>query len=386
MILRVRLILLGLLLLLSDAVFGQTDPRIETSLVRISNAISALEAELKFAREQEAKAGSEVEQADVRLRDIKEEGAEVLRDIQQNRLLQDQERVLLAKAQSELESFVLDQGQRLKRLYIHGRAPMAPRAAESASISPGLFLKYSARFLEQDKNLIQSLRDRQKKIEERTRTLSKLSDIQQTLKQELSRRQNEAEQELAELNALKAKFQGERKKVDQKIAALKREAAGLSGVVSEIVSPPSKVESSTGAPELLGGLKLGAAKLAAPVSGKIVQGFGSSKLAQFDDLLFSKGLEFQAKQASPVSVVALGKVAFTGMLPGYGLVAIVDHGARFHSLYGRLGKVLVKPGAVLKAGSSLALAGEPDRNGRNFYFELRHNGKPVNPSPYLKIP
>ena len=126
-------------------------------------------------------------------------------------------------------------------------------------------------------------------------------------------------------------------------------------------------------------------KLGLPlVGGKLVQRYGKQKHDEFADLLFVKGLEFQAPGGSKVRAVADGKIALSQVLPGYGNVIILDHGQRHYTLYGRLASSFGKLGKVVKAGEELAVIGVPDKKGRNFYFELRIQGKPVNPIDYFK--
>jgi septal ring factor EnvC (AmiA/AmiB activator) len=99
-----------------------------------------------------------------------------------------------------------------------------------------------------------------------------------------------------------------------------------------------------------------------------VQRFGKAKVTDFADMIFSKGLEFKTAAASQVSAILGGRIAFAGSMPGYDSVVIIDHGKRSYSLYGRLGKIFVAKG---------------DAKGRNFYFETRKNGDPIDPMTVL---
>ncbi|MCB0359102.1 MAG: peptidoglycan DD-metalloendopeptidase family protein [Bdellovibrionales bacterium] len=121
-----------------------------------------------------------------------------------------------------------------------------------------------------------------------------------------------------------------------------------------------------------------------PVKGSLVRKFGKQRHEEFTDILFVKGLEIAAPVGAQVKAVAPGKVVLSQVLPGYGNVIIVDHGKRYYTLYGRLAGSLKKVGEVVDAGDVIAVLGEPDRRGRNFYFELRIKGKPVNPERYFR--
>jgi septal ring factor EnvC (AmiA/AmiB activator) len=71
-------------------------------------------------------------------------------------------------------------------------------------------------------------------------------------------------------------------------------------------------------------------------------------------------------------------------MPAYETVVVVDHGARSYSLYGRLGSAVVKKGDVVERDAVLGTTAELDKKGRNFYFEVRRNGSPVDPETVLK--
>jgi septal ring factor EnvC (AmiA/AmiB activator) len=125
-------------------------------------------------------------------------------------------------------------------------------------------------------------------------------------------------------------------------------------------------------------------RISAPVKGTVVQKFGKVKVTDFADMIFSKGLEFATAAGSEVFAVLEGKVAYVGNLPGYETVVVVDHGSRSYSLYGRLGKSLVKAGEMLAQDQAVGVTGEPDPKGRNFYFEVRKSGSPVDPERVLR--
>jgi septal ring factor EnvC (AmiA/AmiB activator) len=120
-----------------------------------------------------------------------------------------------------------------------------------------------------------------------------------------------------------------------------------------------------------------------PVRGEVVQRFGKTKVTDFADMIFSKGFEYKTAEGSQVRAVLGGRVAFAGEMPGYDTVVIIDHGARSYSLYGRLGKSFVSKGDLIGQKEPVGVTSVPDERGRNFYFETRKNGTPVDPSGVL---
>jgi len=97
-----------------------------------------------------------------------------------------------------------------------------------------------------------------------------------------------------------------------------------------------------------------------------------------------RGISIRSEVGRPVSAAAAGEVVFAaGGLPGYGQLLIIKHNAAFYSAYAHNRKLLVREGAMVKAGQTISeVGGEPASPGR-FYFEIRERGKPVDPLRFL---
>ncbi|MDZ4786992.1 MAG: peptidoglycan DD-metalloendopeptidase family protein [bacterium] len=130
------------------------------------------------------------------------------------------------------------------------------------------------------------------------------------------------------------------------------------------------------------GLIRGKRVLARPVVGKVLRKFGKFKHAEFKDFVLNKGLIFETEPGSEVRVITAGRVIYFGRLPGYGTMLIIDHGKRCYSLYARLDTVNVKLHQILAEGEQIGLTGTSGSDKGNFYFEIRVNGKPVDPLLY----
>ncbi len=120
-----------------------------------------------------------------------------------------------------------------------------------------------------------------------------------------------------------------------------------------------------------------------PVPGTIVQHFGKQKHSDYKEVIDVKGIEMSASSGSLVRAIAEGSVVFSSTLPGFGNVVIIEHPSKYYSLYGRIMEP-VPIGKVLEKGDSVGVTSDKDEKGRNFYFELRKNGVPLNPEDYLR--
>ncbi|MEO8804406.1 MAG: peptidoglycan DD-metalloendopeptidase family protein [Rudaea sp.] len=97
-----------------------------------------------------------------------------------------------------------------------------------------------------------------------------------------------------------------------------------------------------------------------------------------------QGLDIAGSPGDPVRAAAAGEVVYSGNgLIGYGELIIVKHNTSFLSAYGHNRKRLVKEGQHVNAGEQIAEMGSTASSRDELHFEIRKNGKPVNPLDYL---
>jgi septal ring factor EnvC (AmiA/AmiB activator) len=122
-------------------------------------------------------------------------------------------------------------------------------------------------------------------------------------------------------------------------------------------------------------------KLAWPVQGRLVGDYGQPRGS--GGVKWS-GVLLEAAAGTPVRAVHRGRVAFADWLPGLGLLVIVDHGGGYLSLYGHNQALLKESGDRVEPGEALAEVGDTGGQARPaLYFEIRANGEPVNPHPWI---
>ena len=132
---------------------------------------------------------------------------------------------------------------------------------------------------------------------------------------------------------------------------------------------------------------LGAQKgrLSLPVKGTIVERYGRHKHPEFDSFTFSNGISVTAPAGTPIHAVFDGEVIFADYFKGYGNMIIVDHGGGFFSLYAHASSVVKKVGSKVARNEVLASVGDQDSTkGPLLYFEIRYQGKPVDPAPWFR--
>jgi len=116
-------------------------------------------------------------------------------------------------------------------------------------------------------------------------------------------------------------------------------------------------------------------KLVWPAEGPVVAGFQPG---------VTRGIEIAGKAGDAVRAAADGTVMYAGTgLPEYGSLIIVQHDKDYLTAYSHNRRLLVKTGDTVRQGQEIAEMGSEDSNRVAVLFEVRHDGKPINPMPFL---
>ncbi len=119
-----------------------------------------------------------------------------------------------------------------------------------------------------------------------------------------------------------------------------------------------------------------------PAAGRVTSRFG--RQASDAASATQNGVEIQVAEGEAVRAVHDGRVAFADVFAGLGQLVIVDHGGMAFSLYGHLGTLDASKGMTVGHGQRLGTAGPGPAGNSSVYFELRIDGKPVDPLQWLK--
>ena len=122
-----------------------------------------------------------------------------------------------------------------------------------------------------------------------------------------------------------------------------------------------------------------------PAQGVVVGRFGRQTTnSRFGTAIARSGIEISLAEGQPVRAVHEGTVAFADQFTGYGNLVIVDHGDGAYSLYGYLSSLEAGKGAHVDAQTPVGSSGRDPGGNPALYFELRIDGKPVDPLQWLK--
>jgi septal ring factor EnvC (AmiA/AmiB activator) len=199
--------------------------------------------------------------------------------------------------------------------------------------------------------------------------LARLEGAREAQLEDLEDARRRRTQVLAELRAESRNRQQSLKRLQGQQAALEKLLKDLNRALREYPVDPNDAFA-----KLRGQLRW-------PVSGKLAARFGEQRAGG----VRWNGLVIATERGAPVKAVHGGRVAYADWLPGLGLLLIIDHGGGYLSLYGHNDRLFKAAGSQVRAGDTVAAAGDSGGRGQpELYFEIRRGGRPVDPAPWLR--
>ncbi len=179
-----------------------------------------------------------------------------------------------------------------------------------------------------------------------------------------------------ERNVVLVSLQNEARSRSAMLARLKQQRAGLEKLLGELRRAAARfpVDSKSPFAKLRGALSL-------PAEGRLLARFGQARAGaiRWDGILLG------TERGAAVHAVYHGRVLYADWLAGLGLLVIVDHGDGYMSLYAHNDQIYRKVGERVTAGDVIAASGDSGgRSSPELYFEIRRNGRPVDPKPWFK--
>lgn len=230
-------------------------------------------------------------------------------------------------------------------------------------------------------------RARASQIDAIEQRLKRLDEIDAQLEAANTRLAQLARERSTQLSVIETR-RGERQKV---LAGLQRETQTRGEALARLQAQQAELEkllrdlsraAQRAAPAAgTGAFAQSLGKLDWPVAGRLVASFGSPRASG----VRWQGVVVATERSADVHVVAAGRVIYADWLPGMGLLAIVDHGDGYMSLYGHNEALRKAVGDTVSAGEVIAAAGDTGgRSSPELYFEIRRAGQPVDPKPWFR--
>lgn len=389
-----RILIVCCFLLLTGRAWAQDES--SARLEEINQEIDDESKALEEVEIREAELKDKLKEVQGRIKEIKRQAEDL--GAEQARLRADQNRLKGELEASEAQGKKIRETamRRLRVLYMrHNRSffDSVLTISDGNDLSRNAFLLTKVKGF--DEKIIGQLNELQNELGAQEREIRKVIERYEKNQQKITQQQQELSKHLSSLESLAKTMREEKARHEEVVTRLRAHALrletvvkGLTGEEEELPDRQKEPQEPTPSSEIPGvftgdGLKADS-EMHVPVSGSVVQRFGRQQRGSISDMVMHKGTEFAASEGSAVEAISAARVIFVGRMPVYGMIVILDHGKRDYSLYGRLTDIEVKVGELVTAGQKLAHCGPLDEKGRNFYFELRHSGTPVDPDKFFR--
>ena len=373
---------------------------VKEDLQGIKKEIKEKKLLLKKTKKVETKVSGELDQIQKNLREKEVSLNSLGRDMKavESSLTRTQKDIELAKAEAERKKQQID--RRLTSLYKAGEAGNL-RMFFSSDSFPQMTenLRYMGSVLENDKKLFADYNAKMENLRLLKGTLERDAVRKEKIRSRIEVKKQEIEQEKSKKAGYLLKVREDKKTYVASIKELQANANRLQVMVERLEARSRKrYNSKNHHKTVIGpgpehelpqvpdkGLGSQKGRLTLPVRGNIVARFGRHKHPEFNSYTVNNGISIDAPAGTQIHAIYEGQVIFASYFKGYGNMIIVDHGGGFFSLYAHAANLLKKVGATVAKNEVVASVGDTDSTkGPMLYFEIRYQGKPVDPSPWFR--
>ncbi|NQT30158.1 MAG: peptidoglycan DD-metalloendopeptidase family protein [Candidatus Saganbacteria bacterium] len=228
------------------------------------------------------------------------------------------------------------------------------------------------KIIDYDANLVQSIRTDAAKAKQKRATLKSKTQEIRGLAKVFEEKKTEVSQKAHEKNKIYQSLKQRRKEYEARVAELEKSSKDLEVLILKKMAARQ-------------GTKVyGSGKMAWPLRGRITSRFGYRRHPLWGGRSFHTGLDVAAKYGTPIKAADAGEVIFSGWWDGYGKAIVIDHGRKTTTVYGHMSRIYKRVGDIIAKGQTIGLVGSTGYStGPHLHFEVRKNGKPVNPISYL---
>lgn len=381
---RIRFISFAVVLLFFCVYPGNVRAKTESEKIKLDRIKSKIVQSEKKLQEYKKKEDEVIEKLDalerqlirenIKVKEINSEIGDIKQNIQQYHKVVDRLKAEIADVKNDFD-------KRLVALYkYHNRS--------------GLRILLSSRtyndFLRQDKLLnrivtddYNLIKDTLRKIDDRIESEKKLREQRNRLlkeKEEYAKRTLRIASAKEDKISLLKKTRQEKELQLAAISELKRYARELQSFIDRLPEEEKDFHALTRKFSSMKG------KLPFPVKGPILTRFGRKEHAELHTFTFQKGIEIKAPEGREIKSIFEGKVIFADWFKGYGNLLIINHGEKYYSLSAHASRLFKKTGDLVGQGETVALVGDTNSlKGSCLYFEIRHQGKPMDPLEWLEV-
>lgn len=280
----------------------------------------------------------------------------------------------LRQAETELSAKQQKLKRRIKEVYKSSGVNYLQLIFTSSSMSDFLNrLYFFRRIIDYDAELVREVRAEARKARRKRASLQTKTLEIKSLARVINEKKNEIAEQASEKNKIYKTLQQRRKEYEAQVAELEKSSKDLEVLILKKIAARkgSKVQ--------------GSGVMDWPLRGRMTSRFGYRRHPLWGGRHMHTGLDIANKYGTPIKAADSGEVIFAGWWDGYGKAIVIDHGRKTTTVYGHLSRIYKKVGAIVAKGQTIGLVGNTGYStGPHLHFEVRKNGKPVDPMSFLK--
>lgn len=301
--------------------------------------------------------------------------------------------------QLEIEQNILDLQliifkNRVKKYYKYNNISYLSVLIDSKDFSQFLNrCRYLEKVLENDADIIKQVNEQVELVKKQRDSLYNKREITRMLEKEIVNEKENIAMSVDAKNKYLTKIEEDRKKQLAVLEELERSSAQIKEIIEIAYREKEKAQQAQQVPQQSQRAvpakkeptlqpKKGIFQL--PLKGTVISNYGQQKQPDLNAYVFNSGIDINASLGEPIRAVSYGNVIYTGNVKGYGDIIILDHGGNVVTLYAHLAKTLVKLNEQVSKGEIIGQVGTSGGvNSPRLHFEVRVEGKPVNPFDWL---
>lgn len=282
--------------------------------------------------------------------------------------------LLLAKTQEKLQEREKILDKRVRDIYMHRQISYIDVLVGANDFSDFLTrIDLIKRIIKYDCDLIQAILQEKQIIANTQKSLNEEKEKIQKLANAAQEKYALIEKQREEQKALFAKVQSNREAAEKAYAELVAASEQVEQMIIAYNSGSSSTTTITGSGQMIW-----------PISGPITSPFGWRMHPIYGRRIFHSGIDIGGDYGRPIVAAAAGTVIYAGWISGYGYAVIISHGGGLETLYGHNEALAVHRGQTVRQGQVISYCGSTGNStGPHCHFEVRRNGRPVNPLGYL---